>query len=106
MPVDFYRLSPIEFNFALDDWQDTERTKWERVRLLSFYVFNSSMNIKKVLNKPENLFKFDWEGPKEKVVYTEADFERIRKRDKKVFAKLKELKAKEDARKNAKGVNN
>ena len=108
MPKAFYRLCPVEFEFALKDWQDseTERHKdnWERTRLEAFFVVNSSMNIKRPLKKPRDLFSFDWDKEIKPIIFSKKYVKRLQKRNKKVFEILE--KQKQNGGKNHKGTNN
>lgn len=91
MPKDFYRLCPIEFDYALDDWERTYKEDSERYRSIIFHVFNSGFHIKKTLSKPSQLIGFDWDEKPEKIEFSEDYIKRIRERDKKVFKKHPEL---------------
>lgn len=108
MPKDFYKLCPVEFHHALKDWQELEDEKhkdnWERTRLLSFFVFNSSFNIKRTLKKPRDLFSLDWDKEIKPIIFSKKYVKRLRKRDKKVFEILE--KQKQNGRKNHKRTNN
>lgn len=103
MPKDFYRLAPIEFDYALEDWQTEDRNKWERMRLSIFHLLNISG---KVLRSPYrrvwDLMSFAWDERPEDIVFSQEYVDRIRARDKKVFAILKKL----NNGKDTKGVNN
>jgi len=96
LPKDFYRLSPIEFDYALQDWTNEDRAKWERMRLQIFYLINP--HLKKPILRPDKLINFEWDIKPEDIEFTDEYYERIKARDKKVFEQLKNGK-------NTKGVN-
>ena len=86
---DFYRLCPIELDYALDDWQKQDRDKWERMRLNIYYLLNP--HLKKPLSNPAKLFSFEWDAKPENIEFSESYKKSIRKRDKKVLKYLKDL---------------
>jgi len=100
LPKDFYRLCPIELDYALKDWQKTDRGKWERMRLNIYYLLNP--HLKKALSNPTKLFSFEWDAKPEEIEFSEDYKDRIIERDKKVFKYLQDLK---DGQ-NIKGTNN
>lgn len=83
MPKDFYKLAPIEFDYALEDWQSEDRNKWERMRLNTFHLLN--IHLKKQLKHVWELMPFDWDKIPEKIEFSDEYIERIKARDKKVF---------------------
>jgi len=90
LPKDFYRLCPIELDYALEDWQRQDRDKWERFRLNIYYLLNP--HLKKPLSNPTKLFSFEWDIKPEDIEFSEDYIKRIKERDKKVFKYLKDLK--------------
>ena len=101
MPKDFYTLAPIEFDYALKDWQTEDRNKWERMRLNTFHLLN--IHLKKPYKSILDLFLFDWDEIPEKIEFSQEYIDRIRERDKKVFAALKKLK---NGKQDTEGTNN
>ena len=100
MPKDFLKLCPIEFNFALQDWQKEDREKWERMRIETFLFVNTQ--IKKPIRKPYDLIPFDWDERPENIVFSDDYVKRIKARDKKVLEILK----KQNGKQNIEGTNN
>ena len=99
MPKDFYQLAPIEFDYALKDWQSEDRNKWERMRLNIFHLLN--VQLKKPLKRVWDLMPFDWDERPENITFSQEYIDRIRARDKKVF----EILAK-NGKQNFKRINN
>lgn len=99
MPEQFYKLAPIEFDYALTDWQTEDRNKWERMRLNVFHLLN--IHLKKPLKRVWDLMPFDWDERPEDIVFSQEYIDRIRARDKKVFEFLAKQK---NGKQNLKGT--
>lgn len=70
--MEFYALSPIEFHYALQDFNDLEiahhKAIYESMRLQTFMLMNIQLPRKDKIKRPEDLMKFGWDGgnaPKE-----------------------------------------
>jgi hypothetical protein len=69
-PKEFYQLSPLEFQLALDDFEEVHFTPMKRIcealRIVGTIVFNSTPGRKRnqVIKDPKKLIQFSWETPK------------------------------------------
>jgi len=85
MPKQFYELAPIEFDYALKDWQTEDRNKWERMRLNIFHLLNIQLPKKDKFKRVWDLIPFDWDERPENIEFSQEYIDRIKARDKKVF---------------------
>lgn len=71
-PDQFYQLTPVEFHYALKDYDVTHSTAarniCETLRVVAVIIHNSAFGRKKkdMIRNPKHLFSFGWDAPTQK----------------------------------------
>lgn len=67
---DFYKLTPIEFDYALNDWgrqlNQEVQSNYNIARWLARHIWNAQGRVtKRLINDPRDVEKFPWDQKKE-----------------------------------------
>lgn len=66
---EFYNLTPIEFDYALQDFEELHRESllqpikaiYDSARMQAFYMYKLTPNLKKYPKSPKELWKLSWD---------------------------------------------
>lgn len=64
----FYRMSPVEFHYAMQDWREgqitQQRTTYNSMRLQTMVITNMFVKRGNQIKDPRQLFHFPWDDEK------------------------------------------
>jgi hypothetical protein len=80
-PDEFYSLTPLEFDYALKDFNDQSQFKLryeaELMRLQTAYLININLEEKNQFDDPRKLMRFPWESENKNEEQSEPNWEAL-----------------------------